>query len=124
MCRRVDAMWSFYALCMAFVLAAIIAVLIDCQWLASFATGALLVLVVLYGIMVVVFAAVMKVGSDGCAQCQPKRLGICQRWNVRCSSQSDYDYEQCFWMPDGCKRQVSDTVQLPMSMFDCSRCQV
>ena len=81
MCRRVDAMWSFYALCMAFVLAAIVAVLIDCQWLASFATGALLVLVVLCGVMVVVFAAVMKVGSDGCAQywfwAASTRLGIC-----------------------------------------------
>lgn len=65
MCRRVDAMWSFYALCMLFVLAAIIAVLTDCQWLASFATGGILVLVVVWGIMVVVFAAVMKVGSDG-----------------------------------------------------------
>jgi hypothetical protein len=58
-------MWSFYAMCMAFVLAAIIAVLIDCQWLASFAAGAILVLVVVYGIMVVAFAAIMKIGSDG-----------------------------------------------------------
>ena len=74
-------MWSFYALCMAFVLAAIVAVLIDCQWLASFAAGALLVLVVLCGVMVVVLAAVMKVGSDGCAQycfwAASTRLGIC-----------------------------------------------
>lgn len=58
-------MWVFYALCMVFVLAAIIAVLIDCQWLASFATGAILVLVVVYGLMVVIFAAIMKIGSDG-----------------------------------------------------------
>lgn len=57
----------FYALCMAFVLAAIVAVLIDCQWLASFASGAILVLVVFYALMVVIFAAVMKIGSDGWA---------------------------------------------------------
>ena len=67
--RRLDGMWAFYALCMAAALVAIIAALIDFQWLASFATGTLLVILVVYALLSVVGAAILEVASDGCEPC-------------------------------------------------------
>lgn len=64
-------MWGlyvFFALVMLAALLALVAAVTDCPWLASFATGLLLVLMVVYGILVLVGVALLKVGSDGCAE--------------------------------------------------------
>ena len=61
-------MWGlyvFFALVMLAGLLAVVAAVTDCPWLASFATGLLLVLMVVYGVLVLVGVALLKVGSDG-----------------------------------------------------------
>lgn len=76
-------MFGFYALVMAAVLAAFAGVLLDCPWLASFATGLLLVLVFVYALLGVIGAAILEVGSDGCVhkpQKQNERLNNDFAW--------------------------------------------
>lgn len=63
---RVWGMYGFYGVIILASVMAVIAVLLQCPWLASFATGLLLFPLFLYGIIVLIGTAILKVGSDGC----------------------------------------------------------
>lgn len=60
-------MYGFFAILMLASILAIVGALLQCPWLVTFATGLLLFPLVLYGIIVLVGVAILKVGSDGCA---------------------------------------------------------